>query len=583
MLSDWFYIAGGLLVSEQGNVVDFEKKRIEIRFRRLTERLMGFVNGSEFGAVAATGLRKFISETIDEDEEYPNQAPVGAQDEPDDLENEFIEWLVLDYEDDDVGATLIHTFLESLAEGELDEWEELSYAQWACSALSLYEVESIVSDDRIALRDVLSGESYDVMAPGIGVGILRWSAVVTRLLAVDDVYTIGATALEIPRPLLRYVLRVVGHVYRNLRAQGYEGSWTDFLKSSGLSLRRLARLMLSAWNSDGEHHGTADGDSEGPTAVGDSVLGMEWDHEQPRRTLYRSFIKVSDAGQAVQAVSCMRGVRSVTPGSEFAWIRPQRSQDQAGIAPYGPEDIALIAIEGDTFTVYAESRSTLGVCVNLVRKTASGYVANQGRARRPGPLRSDERQRVIGRIDSIAYEVMVEHYQSWADTPLPVLLGTSPRDAVQSGLGQRLVVELLKDVDYHENLKRRAGVPWVDVAGLWGQVTSEECGQSNARSATALGPKEWSVASLLDEMMRRDGYTEDQIFATAKMWCDYVNRERPNVVHANTWAAAVEYASAVSQNEPVTQASVARKYEVSVSTLSQRYRQIMKSLEGYGG
>ena len=98
-----------------------------------------------------------------------------------------------------------------------------------------------------------------------------------------------------------------------------------------------------------------------------------------------------------------------------------------------------------------------------------------------------------------------------------------------------------------------------------------------------MGPKEWSVASLLDEMMRRDGYTEDQIFATAKMWCDYVDRERPNVVHANTWAAAVEYASAVSQNEPVTQASVARKYEVSVSTLSQRYRQIRKSLDGYGG
>jgi len=33
----------------------------------------------------------------------------------------------------------------------------------------------------------------------------------------------------------------------------------------------------------------------------------------------------------------------------------------------------------------------------------------------------------------------------------------------------------------------------------------------------------------------------------------------------------------------VTQASVARKYEVSVSILSERYRQIMKSLEGYGG
>ena len=570
-------------MSEQGNVVDFEKKRIEIRLRRLTERLMAFVNGSEFGAVAAAGLRKFMSETMDEDEEWPEGASDGAQDEPDDLENEFIEWLVLDYEDDDVGATLVDTFLASLADGELDEWEELSYVQWACSSLSLYEVERLVSDDRIALRDVLSGRSYDVIAPGIGVGILRWSAVVTRLLAVDDVYTIGATALEIPRPLLRYVLRVVGHVYRNLRVQGYEGSWSDFLKSSGLSLRRLARLMLSAWNSDGERIHDDDDDTASLGEAGAPAEGTKRELEQPRRTLYRSFIKVEDVGRATQAVLRMRGVRSAVDGWEFAWIRPQRSQDQAGVAPYGPDDVALIRLDGDTFTVYAESRSTLGVCVSLIRKATARYAAPQGGRRRPGPLRSDERQRAIARIDSVAYEAMVEHYASWADTPLPLLLGSSPRDAVQSGLGRRLVAELLKDVDYHENLKRRAGAPWVDVADLWGQVTSEESGQSEVASAKALGPKEWSVASLLDEMMRRDGYTEDQIFASAKMWCDYVNRERPNVVHASTWAAAVEYASAVSQNEPVTQASVARKYEVSVSTLSQRYRQIMKSLEGYGG
>jgi hypothetical protein len=570
-------------VSEQGNVVDFEKKRIEIRLRRLTERLMAFVNGSEFGAVAAAGLRKFMSETMDEDEEWPDGESAGAQDEADDLENEFIEWLVLDYEDDDVGATLVDTFLASLAEGELDDWEEFSYAQWACSSLSLYEVERLVSGDRVVLRDVLSGRSYDVIAPNIGVGILRWSAVVTRLLAVDDVYTIGATALEIPRPLLRYVLRVVGHVYRNLRVQGYEGSWGDFLKGSGLSLRRLARLMLSAWNSDGERIRDDDDDTAGAFEAGAPAEGAERQFEHPKRTLYRSFIKVDDVGRATQAVLRIRGVRDVTDGSEFAWIRPQRSQDQAGVAPYGPDDVALIRIDGDTFTVYAESRSTLGVCVSLMRKATAGYAAAQGRTRKRGPLRSDEKQAVIARIDSVAYEAMVEHYASWADTPLPLLLGSSPRDAVQSGLGRRLVAELLKDVDYHENLKRRAGVPWVDVADLWRQVTSEEHAQSEIASAAALGPKEWSVASLLDEMMRRDGYTEDQIFASAKMWCDYVNRERPNVVHASTWAAAVEYASAVSQNEPVTQASVARKYEVSVSTLSQRYRQIMKSLEGYGG
>jgi transcription initiation factor TFIIIB Brf1 subunit/transcription initiation factor TFIIB len=93
-----------------------------------------------------------------------------------------------------------------------------------------------------------------------------------------------------------------------------------------------------------------------------------------------------------------------------------------------------------------------------------------------------------------------------------------------------------------------------------------------------LTAREHSVVGLLDEMMRMDGYTEDQIFATAKMWYDYVLSASPNVVHAKTWAAAVEYAQAVSEDEPVTQASVAQKYKVSVSTLSQRYREILGSL-----
>lgn len=572
------------MVSEQGNVVDFEKKRVEIRFRRLTERLLTFVNVSEFGAVAASGLRKFMSEAMPEGDDKASDDVEGSdlEEEPDGLENEFIEWLVLDYEDDEVGASLIHTFLVSMDEGELDEWEEASLAQWACSTLSLYEVETVVSDDRVVLRDVLSERLYDVIAPEIGVGMLRWSAVVTRLLAVDDVFTVGATALEIPRPLLRYVLRVVGHVYRNLRAQGYEGGWTDFLKSSGLSLRRLARLMLSAWNSDGGRGERAGKDDAAP----------------PRRNLYRSFICVNDAQRAVEAVSRMRGVRSVLPGAgigvEFSWIRPQRNEDQSGIAPYSPEDIAFVSFDGDTFTVYAENRSALGVCVSLMRKATAGFIVPRGQGERgrppkPGPLRSDEKLRVAARIDSIAYEATAQHYRRWADTPLPLLQGVSPRDAVGSGMGRRLVQELLKDIDYHENLKRRAGAPWVDVEALWkqlifadGREEGEARGQDDLASGP-LGPKEWSVASLLDEMMRRDGYTEDQIFATAKMWCDYVDRERPNVVHANTWAAAVEYASAVSQNEPVTQASVARKYEVSVSTLSQRYRQILKGLDGYGG
>ena len=174
-------------MSEQGNVVDFERKRVEIRFRRLTERLMAFVNGSQFGAVAATGLRKFMSEAMDEDGEYADGAPAGVRDEPDDLENEFIEWLVLDYEDEEVGATLIHTFLVSLAEDELDEWEDSCLPSGHVPRPAVMKWSTWYPTTAWCCGCAVR-RSYDVIAPDIGVGILRWSAVVTRLLAVDDVH-----------------------------------------------------------------------------------------------------------------------------------------------------------------------------------------------------------------------------------------------------------------------------------------------------------------------------------------------------------------------------------------------------------
>ena len=145
-------------------------------------------------------------------------------------------------------------------------------------------------------------------------------------------------------------------------------------------------------------------------------------------------------------------------------------------------------------------------------------------------------------IDRIVREAIMEHYRDWADSPLSVLKGESPRNALAAGIGQKVVEGLLKDIEYHENFKRCVGLPWVDVEGLWHQVLSAQ------GSDGKLTAREHSVVGLLDEMMRMDGYTEDQIFATAKMWYDYVLSASPNVVHAKTWAAAVEYAQAVSED-----------------------------------
>lgn len=559
----------------QSVVLDFEKKKTEIRFRRLAQNVVDFVSLPEFNGITANGLQKFMSEVLEE-------AWTEFEENPHGLENEFMEWLILDYEDDIAGVSIAQTYLDSADEWELEDWEMRSLEQWARSVLAVYEVQEIVSDDRVILRDMVGGDVYHVIAPGIGVGLLRWSAMLTRLLAVDDLYTLGAATLIIPRPLLRYVLRIMGHVYRTLRFQGYDGDWQSFLKASTLSLRKLVRVMMMAWGMQESDDG-AETYYRGYVGPSDGS-GSESQAQAARaRKLYRSVIRVSDGERALDAVirggSGIRVIGSGAEGgstmAELAWIRQLEESDLSGVAPYSTNDVALIMLEGDAFTVYAETRSALGTCASVIRKNAAGYLIPRQRGERVGSSRGPgegERSHAHARIDRIVREAIMEHYRDWADSPLSVLKGESPRNALAAGIGQKVVEGLLKDIEYHENFKRCVGLPWVDVEGLWHQVLSAQ------GSDGKLTAREHSVVGLLDEMMRMDGYTEDQIFATAKMWYDYVLSASPNVVHAKTWAAAVEYAQAVSEDEPVTQASVAQKYKVSVSTLSQRYREILGSL-----
>lgn len=560
----------------QSMVLDFEKKKTEIRFRRLAQNLVDFVNLPEFNSIAANALHKFMSEVLEEPLTEFEENSCG-------LENEFMEWLILDYEDEIAGVSVAQTYLDSADEWELEDWEMRSLEQWARSVLAVYEVQEIISDDRVILRDIVGGDLYRVIAPGVGVGLLRWSAMLTRLLAVDDLYTLGAATLIIPRPLLRYVLRIMGHVYRTLRFQGYDGDWQDFLRASTLSLRKLVRVMMMAWGMQESNEGieTYYGGYTGPSTRSGSQSQAQ---ASGARKLYRSVIRVSDGENALDAV--IRGcseIQTISSGAdsagltmaELAWIRQLQESDPSGAAPYSTDDVAFVLLEGDVFTVYAETRSALGTCASTIRKSAGGYLVTRQRGERAGLNRGPsegERMRAHAMIDRIARDAIMEHYRDWADSPLSVLQGESPKNALAAGIGQKVVEGLLKDIEYHENFKRCAGLPWVDVEGLWHQALSTQGSEGR------LTGKEHSVVGLLDEMMRMDGYTEDQIFATAKMWYDYVLSASPNVVHAKTWAAAVEYARAVSEDEPVTQASVAQKYKVSVSTLSQRYRQILGSL-----
>ena len=95
-------------------ILDFESKRVELRFKRLANRLFAFMDWPELAHVGLSGLSVFIDSVGQDPTDPDSRAWAG-------LENEFVEWL-LDYVDADVSHRRQHV----LASPTTTNWEVAS-------------------------------------------------------------------------------------------------------------------------------------------------------------------------------------------------------------------------------------------------------------------------------------------------------------------------------------------------------------------------------------------------------------------------------------------------------------------------
>jgi tetratricopeptide (TPR) repeat protein len=88
-----------------------------------------------------------------------------------------------------------------------------------------------------------------------------------------------------------------------------------------------------------------------------------------------------------------------------------------------------------------------------------------------------------------------------------------------------------------------------------------------------------AVLSALEVRMREGGFTTRHLACARALWADFRDRREVRVVKPEVYAAALEYAIAqVHCVTGVTQASVARRYGVGTSSLSNRYGEIRQTL-----
>lgn len=90
-------------------------------------------------------------------------------------------------------------------------------------------------------------------------------------------------------------------------------------------------------------------------------------------------------------------------------------------------------------------------------------------------------------------------------------------------------------------------------------------------------PRDKQVAELIGKKM--EASYPDQIVNAIRMWNDYCFLQTPSYRKPETWAAAVEFAQREIDASHVTKGELEHKYAVSATTISDKYRQLKKSLE----
>ncbi len=109
----------------------------------------------------------------------------------------------------------------------------------------------------------------------------------------------------------------------------------------------------------------------------------------------------------------------------------------------------------------------------------------------------------------------------------------------------------------------------------------------NIQEYTAEVPEwrdEWQeVINCATQNMKESNYYEDYFFEDIQaIWIDYINTvypEVPNIKKKETWAAGLEYALIRFHFLKFTQKQIANRYNVSLSSVSQKYKEINNALK----
>ncbi len=315
-------------------------------------------------------------------------------------------------------------------------------ASWARSFVCLYEVQDIVPETGLAVKNLLTGETCFTHNTSMSRTPTRWDAVFLRIIEGSRGLECTGCGLMVPRNHLPAVRQ-----WMEDDREPVGLPWDRYLKHHWPRIRSQVFAIIEHWR----------GSLQLCNTDGDPLL------------MTKSIFRVYDHAAAIASLRSHKQLSEEEAGVAYTWLNPK--QTVLGTIRVTQEDLVLECNSqkrcnrGKKLLAKAAGgalshvRDELTSQEELKRMVASRASTPENAEQSDGEIPPEVRFRIIT-------QALEQHYSTWPDQRLPALGGKTPRAAAKTADGRRRVEELVRDLENSEERKRRDGEPFYDVARI---------------------------------------------------------------------------------------------------------------------
>jgi tetratricopeptide (TPR) repeat protein len=355
---------------------------------------------------------------------------------------------------------------------------------WIHSRPALYEIIDVRRGEGMRLRDLITGEEFDVREKRATEQVSQWDILFSRVMRMRDHYELaGAMGMVIPARFRGWLRGHVENLWHNYAAKHPDATYEDFLHTSSQLVNQFILDQVAPAMMRPPTLVTMEGDLiEFITATFDvldyplALAGLRAAEE---------FVEVGGEEEANERSFSWHEV-----GESLALLRAHGPAfEYKPPAPRGSPDarraLGSLHLTRDELVVEVTSRRRLDACRELLAKHLGSAIQFRGeqikpvedllaRTRKESPEEEaapeETEEEMSEEMEALQAQMMGEAHRAWLDEKVPALGDKTPREAVKTLGGRVQVIRLIKEFQRVEDMRARDGMVAYDFTEMKTQL-----------------------------------------------------------------------------------------------------------------